>query len=136
MQHLVFMQKPCLKNVLTLVWQQWKMETYVRFLLWWIQPNFIFCLMQLLKIQPKHNTLNIHVQYFTNKYCVFVVKKHFNNELVIYKLKCKNVYSIMSNKCQVVRQSPWFVMRPMIPQCYNKCVQWQKIDLALTHSRR
>ncbi len=62
--------------------------------------------MQLLKIQPKHNTLNIHVQYFTNKYCVFVVKKHFNNELVIYKFKCKNVYSIMSNKCQVVRQSP------------------------------
>jgi len=58
------------------------------------------------KNQLKHNILNIHVQYFINKYCVFVVQKHFNNELVIYKLKCNNVYSIRSNKCQVVRQIP------------------------------
>jgi len=98
--------------------------------------NLFFAWCNFLKIKPKHNILKIHVQYFTNKYCVFVVQKHFNNEFMIYKLKCKNVYSIRSNKCQVVKQSPWFAMWPTITQCYNTCVQWQKIDLALTHSRR
>ncbi len=78
------------------------------------------------EFQPNHNTLNIHVQYFTNKYCACVVQKHFNNVLAIYKLECKNIYNIGSKKCQVVRQRLWLVMWPMIPQCHNKCAQRQK----------
>jgi len=56
------------------------------------------------QFQPNHNTLKIHVQYFTNKYSACVVQKHFNNLLAICKLECKNVYNIGSKKCQVVRQ--------------------------------
>jgi hypothetical protein len=56
------------------------------------------------QFQPNHNTLNINIQYFTNKYCACVVQKHFNNVLTFYKLECRNVYSIGSKKCQVVRQ--------------------------------
>ncbi len=78
------------------------------------------------QFQPNHNTLKIHVQYFTNKYCACVVQKHFNNLLAICKLECKNVYNIGSKKCQVVRQRLWLLMWPMIPQCHNKCAQRQK----------
>jgi hypothetical protein len=67
----------------------------------------------------------MHVQYFTNKYCAYVVQKHFNNVLAIHNLECKNVYNIGSKKCQVVKQRLPLIMRPMIPQCHNKCAQRQ-----------
>ncbi len=66
------------------------------------------------QFQPYHNTLKIYVQYFTNKYYACVVQKHFNNVLAIYKLECRNVYSIGSKNGQVVRQrlplviDPWY----------------------------
>jgi hypothetical protein len=39
-----------------------------------------------------------------------MVPKHFNNVLRMQKLKCKNVYSIGSKKCQVVTQRLPLVM--------------------------
>jgi len=62
------------------------------------------------QFQPNHNTLKIHVQYFTNKCCACVVQKHFNDVLAIHKLECKSVYNIGSKKCQVVRQRLRLVM--------------------------